>query len=338
MAKRASSPPLCDEEETEKSHNISSQKKPVRPPVAIVTEDEIEEELRKDERPQPPANPLWQGIYSCPWQPEHLRAWFLFGLGLSAIAFLATAVCHMTYLLELSKSDFEWSMYRTLSRYFVAALMGAIIWTGSFAASYFLELIQQTAGGNEEFDPPDDMIAEKIGNFLYLAWIAFCTLAPVGALSYLLAGLTRRPDLQGVPLDSQQALIAAVIWRGLIVAGYLLLSVFVYPHVLLGALANKSWVWLLSDKVSIGLLKRPLILLVLYTVSVLLMAPCLALGVMTILGLQYWLAPVTGFVWSAALLIYGRLLGRVGWLLTDGDEPTTVRRRKRKRRKRRPTS
>jgi hypothetical protein len=47
---------------------------------------------------------------------------------------------------------------------------------------------------------------------------------------------------------------------------------------------------------------------------------------------------VTGFVWSAALLIYGRLLGRVGWLLTDGGEPTTARRRKRKKRKRAPRS
>lgn len=309
----------------------------MRGPVAIVTQEEVEQELRKDD-PQLPANPLWQGVYSCPWQPEHLRAWFLFGLGLCVMAFLATAVCHITYRLQLSASYLEWDVYRMLSRYFVGALMGATLWTGCFGASYFLELIQQTAGGNEEFDPPDDMIAEKLINFLYLAWIAFCTLAPIGALYYLLKGLTKFPVEQGVPPDSQEALIAAVIGKGLLVAGCLLLSVFVYPHVLLGALVNRSWVWLLSDKVSLGLLKQPLVLLALYAASVLITAPCLALGVATILGLQYWLAPVTGFVWSAALLIYGRLLGRVGWLLSDGGEPTTGRRRRRKKGKRAPSS
>jgi hypothetical protein len=327
------SPPPGEEEETGQSSHVRAHEKPARGPVAIVTEEEVERELRKDD-PELPANPLWQGVYSSPWQPEHLRAWLLFGFGLCVMAFLATAVCHITYRLQLSTSYLEWDVYRTLSKYFVGALMGATLWTGFFAASYFLELIQQTAGGNEEFDPPDDMIAEKIGNFLYLAWIAFCALAPLGALYYFLKGLTKFPVEQGVPPDSQEALIAAALPKGLLVAGFLLLSVLVYPHVLLGGLTNRSWILLLSDKVSLGLLKRPLVLLVLYAVSVLIMAPCLVLGVVTVLGLQYWLAPVMGFAWSAALLIYGRLLGRVGWVLTDGDEPTTGRRRKRKKRKR----
>src|ERR1700732_125849 len=204
------SPPPGEKEETGQSSHVRAHEKLARGPVAIVTEEEVERELRKDD-PQPPDNPLWQGVYSCPWQPEHLRAWLLFGFGLCVMAFLATAVCHLTYRLQLSASYLEWDVYRMLSRYFVGALMGATLWTGCFAASYFLELIQQTAGGNEEFDPPDDMIAEKLINFFYLAWIAFCALPPLGVLASLLKGLTGFRGLQGVPPDSQEALIAAVI-------------------------------------------------------------------------------------------------------------------------------
>jgi hypothetical protein len=42
-----------------------------------------------------------------------------------------------------------------------------------------------------------------------------------------------------------------------------------------------------------------------------------------------WLAPVAGLVWSACLLIYGRVLGRVGWVLTQ----TKAKKRKKKRRR-----
>ena len=120
------SPPPGEKEETGQSSHVRAHEKLARGPVAIVTEEEVERELRKDD-PQPPANPLWQGVYSCPWQPEHLRAWLLFGFGLCVMAFLATAVCHLTYRLQLSASYLEWDVYRMLSRYFVGALMGETV-------------------------------------------------------------------------------------------------------------------------------------------------------------------------------------------------------------------
>ncbi len=39
-------------------------------------------------------------------------------------------------------------------------------------------------------------------------------------------------------------------------------------------------------------------------------------------GHVLFLSPVTGCVWSACLLIYGRLLGRVAWVITGEHERT----------------
>ena len=66
------------------------------------------------------------------------------------------------------------------------------------------------------------------------------------------------------------------------------------------------------------------------------LAPCLALGYLTIAEYSHFLflAPLTGFVWSACLLIYGRLLGRVAWVVTGGHELSQRETRPRRKRRR----
>ena len=63
-----------------------------------------------------------------------------------------------------------------------------------------------------------------------------------------------------------------------------------------------------------------------------LLAPCVALGYLTIMYYQsfIFLAPLAGFVWSACLLIYGRLLGRVGWIIS-GEQEVAEREARRRR-------
>jgi heme exporter protein D len=51
-----------------------------------------------------------------------------------------------------------------------------------------------------------------------------------------------------------------------------------------------------------------------------------------------FLAPLTGFVWSACLLIYGRLLGRVVWVISGEHELAQHEARRQKKRKRLRTS
>jgi hypothetical protein len=72
--------------------------------------------------------------------------------------------------------------------------------------------------------------------------------------------------------------------------------------------------------------------------SAVLLLPCVGLGYLTIAHYDrfLFLFPMTGFAWSACLLIYGRLLGRVGWIIT-GEQERAEREARRRRRKRQTT-
>jgi len=295
-------------DEDQASHAVPASEKPARRPRPPVPEVKPEEE---PEPPEPPAHPLLQGVYGYPWQMRHLRAWFWFGLGFSIVALLAAALYHVIILHEES-SEVGRNIYFRVMILFMKGLVVAVFWTGMFAGPYFLAVVQDTAAGNDEIHRPDGTLGERMFDFLYLAWISFFTLALPAVAGVVLARLTHIPLLGFAPL---------------------LLFVVVFPQLLLGSLVNDSAFLLLSEEVLGGLLKRPVLLLGFTLASTLVLAPALLLGVVTVLGLQYFLAPVTGYAWAAALLVYARLLGRVGWVLTDGGV-SAGRGRRRKKRKR----
>lgn len=283
--------------------------KPSRRPSPSLPEVELEEE---PERPEPPAHPLLQGVYGYPWHMRHLRAWFWFGLGFTFMALLGAAVWHV-FILYHSSSEVGRNIYFRVLILFWKGLVVSIFWTGMFTSPYVLEVIQQTAGGNDEFRPPDTTLGEKLVEFLYLVWI-----------TVLAATL---PAVAGVAVER----VTQVPFIGYDVA--LLLFIIVFPQLLLGSLVNDSAFMLLSGDVMAGLLKRPLVLLGFTLASVLVLGVPLVLGVVTVLGLNYFLAPIAGYVCAASLLIYARLLGRVGWVLTyDGAMPRRGRRRKKRKR------
>jgi hypothetical protein len=57
----------------------------------------------------------------------------------------------------------------------------------------------------------------------------------------------------------------------------------------------------------------------------------LSLGYVTATTSNFFLAFVTGLGWSACLIIYARLLGRVAWVMSQSG--VQVRKRRRRRRK-----
>jgi hypothetical protein len=59
-----------------------------------------------------------------------------------------------------------------------------------------------------------------------------------------------------------------------------------------------------------------------YLLSALLLGPCVVLGYVTVVDYErfLFLAPITGYAWSAWLLIYGRLLGGVAWIISGERE------------------
>jgi hypothetical protein len=107
-----------------------------------------------------------------------------------------------------------------------------------------------------------------------------------------------------------------------------------------GGLANGS-IWQLWNWEFIrNFFTKPLVVLTLYSMSAVILAPCLVLGYLTIVEYTQFifLAPLTGFVWSAGLLIYGRLLGRVLWVVGGEHELGDRELRRRRKLKRLPTA
>src|SRR5207244_2170726 len=90
-------PPAGDGDEGEGSYGIAAAEEPARRPPPPFPAGEPAEEPQP---PEPPAHPLLQGVYGYPWQMEHLRAWFLFGLGFSIVALLGAALHHIIILYQ----------------------------------------------------------------------------------------------------------------------------------------------------------------------------------------------------------------------------------------------
>jgi hypothetical protein len=288
------------------------------PPVEVPEPEPFEDIEVRRKRPPAPVAPLWWGVYGFPWHASGLRAWFLFGVGLSLVAVMGGALHYVLDLYLASDLGRGGIWIRVLILYTKGFVL-FLLWTGAYAGSFFLATIQDTAAGSHEVGWPDDSLWEKFFTFFSLIWIFLCAAVPLG--------------IAATPLQST---------LGFAVFGWSLIpsTILVFPVVLLCALANNSlWLFWNTD-VLLNLLWRPHVLLLVYVMSALLLGPCVALGYWTIMDYQQFLflAPVTGFVWSACLLIYGRLLGRVGWIITGGHELAHREARRRRKRKRLPAS
>ena len=274
--------------------------------------DEIENVEIRRKRPRVPSHPLWQGVCGFPWHAGSLRPWFLFGIGLSLISLLGGGLHYVIdlYLASDLGASGIWRMVFTL---FMKAFVLCLLWTGSFAAGFFLSTIEDTAAGNDKVTGPDNSLGEKLFTFLRLCWIFFCSAIPFGIVA--------------VPLK---------MFFGYRVFGWSLVptTIFVFPPVLMCALANDSRLNFWHAELLGNLLRRPGVLGILWLMSTLLLAPCILLGHLTIIeyDLFIFLFPLTGFVWSACLLIHARLLGRVGWVISGDYE--SARRESRRNRKR----
>jgi hypothetical protein len=229
---------------------------------------------------------MWWGVYGFPWYLQNLFRWFLYGLGLSMVA-LCLAVVHW-----VGEEGLAWQ----IALAFIKGAVWFLIWTGAFACDFFLATIQQTAAGYERVKAPDDSIKEKALNFLFVAWLVIYAAIPVGAVLF--------------PL--KQFVGTKIFGLGVLPA-----VVFVFPWMLLCGLTNGSSLNVWNRDVVVRMLRHPHVVLTLYLASALLFAPCVVLGYLTIGWLQYYLAAPAGFVWAACLMIYGRLLGRVGYIITD---------------------
>jgi hypothetical protein len=238
--------------------------------------------------PPPPTYPLLEGIYFFPWQaPSNVRVWLLLGLGIGISLVFAIAV-HFFWQLIVAK-DLAGSL---LPLPLTALLiLGSI--TGAYGGSVFVAAVQETAAGNRDARWPDDAFFGRFAQFLYLVWLLSCAIWPVGIVLLIEPAWLRTPAI-AVPLA--------------------LLPVVLFPIFFLSSLAaQKPW-GIIHGKVLAQMARQPRVVLVVFVVSVALAAACAALGYVNVIQLEFLWTPLTALVWSASILIYGRLLGRLAWL------------------------
>jgi len=188
---------------------------------------------------------------------------------------------------------------------FVAlSMLWVVIWTCSYASACFLAIVQDTANGGDEVGWPEGSWRDWFFPFLRLAWIGLWC----GLLCALLTLITCGISPTGVALVVMPPAFLVM---------------------LLSSMAGDSWFTLVSGKVldqlgrriveTIGVIVGSIILLAITTGA--------AIGAVVYLVL---LAPIAGLVASACWLLYGRLVGRLGWVITHSE-----RKKRRKKKKKR---
>jgi hypothetical protein len=281
---------------------------PPAPPAASVEEQKKEPERVPPPPPLPPAFPLWSGVYTFPWRLENVRVWVTLALPLFAFAYLAAAFYLLVYVVKILDS-----VGLNFTAAFVVLLIPPMAISGFFGwlygSAHFLAILEDTAGGNDHYQQRG-VVVDWMGSLLHLGYIGFCTLLPSVALGASAATI----------FESRWGLLAGVV-----------LALVLFPTFLLSSMAGVSSMAIVNGNVIAGFLRKPLLFPTFFLASAALAAACLGLGYLVFVTFSFFLAFLAGFAWSACLMIYARLLGRVAWVLSQSG--VKVKKRRRTRRK-----
>lgn len=243
-----------------------------------------------------PKRPFVEGVFGFPWRPSSLGPllWIAAGLMILAVQGRLIMLC------------LEAGLVGKLALAFVClSMLWVVIWTCSYASVCLLAVVQDTANGGDEVGWPEGSWRDWFFPFLRVAWIGFFSGLVGGVLS-----------LVAFCLPPTAVLLVVIPPMFLIM--------------LLSSMAGDSWFTLVSGKVLDQLGRRLPETIGVAVGSIILFAITTGAAFATV-GYAWFLAPVTGLVGSACWLLYGRLVGRLGWVITHTERKK--RRRKKKKRK-----
>jgi hypothetical protein len=257
------------------------------------------------EPPPPPDRPLWDGIYEFPWRLIHLRAFLGMATGLLFLDLFAwgyvVLIRDVVFAVprEAELSGAALILYRGSAHIFASLCILSLL-ASLYPAAYFLRVVEDTAGGADVVDFEDLSWLECAGKLLYLAWTALCS----GALGAVLVGVIAL----GVRLPVAVAAIAI-----------LALMFAFFPVCLLSTMmAGVPWVVIHPDFVR-RWFARPRIALVVYLNTLFLLLPIGLIAYWSTADGHIWLAPLVGIAFASALMSYGRIVGRAGWVLIQNE-------------------
>jgi hypothetical protein len=239
--------------------------------------------------PPPPRFVLWSGLYLFPLRAGNLFVWAVTGFNLTILALIAAGV---VYLLGTGGNE--------MIGIPILLAGGGIVfaWAGIYAANCFLAVVEETAAGNDAVVwPPGGNLIDGLGRFFYVLWLVGCAVMPAAALW----------AVRGDRVSGEEF--------GWLIP--LLVFLVTFAVLFLSALAADAWWMLLDPKIVGGLLLRPTALFLVTVPALLLLAACVGLTDAMADGPKVLLAPAVGYGWATFLLIYGRLVGRAGWIVTE---------------------
>jgi hypothetical protein len=175
-------------------------------------------------------------------------------------------------------------------------LIGLLVF--SYAAYSFFVVSVSTAAGNDEVVWPGDPIQDWLGNAWYLGWLLAVWAVPA---SFLATAVETRGWL--VP-----ATVVGILW-------------LIFPISVLSSLSAVSKFVILRPTILWLMLRHAGATFVFYTSTAILLGLCAGLFYLGLTGSPL-LIPVAAIVGAAGFLIYSRLLGRLGWLITR-ESPST---------------
>lgn len=249
------------------------------------------------EREEPlPDDVFLTGVWGFPLKPRNLAAWFWLSFGATLIYVIAAFI---VLLLGAGQLGVVAAGFLGLGGIWVIAL------TGSYAGAALLGLVADTANGADEVVWPEGGWKEWFFSFLHVAWLEALACAAAAPFWWL----------TGRAYGDFAFLIAEAV---------------VFPLLLVAALASE-WSWLpFNGRIFGTVATRAKYWVCLWFLVALVNVP---LYVLYLSGAPWWCAPLFGIAFGYAWIVRGRLIGRLGRLLMELDEPG---RKKRKSRKRRP--
>ena len=245
-------------------------------------------EVRQEAIPPPPRWTFFSGVFTLPWRSDAVVYWAYLTLGFTAIMIIGL-------VLKGLASSFSGMSTGIAAAFFLLPIIWISFMTFSYAAACCLCVLESTAGGLDRIEGwPDPNWKEWMAHLMYVAWIGAIPLS----VSYGLAVLA---NLQGISMVWTMPVAFFVIYPISLMSALEANSVWVpLTKSILGSLARWWWCWLLFYLVS-GLMALGIVAFADFAID--------SSNDIVLLGL--------GPLLPAALLIYFRLLGRLGWRMTS---------------------
>jgi hypothetical protein len=267
-----------------------------------------------DDQPSPPANPLFDGVYDFFLRPANIRVFIACWICMTLLCVLAGFGYYIKGLIaELPPEPEKFGLF-IIGLRAIGAMALAVVVLAFFSSIYpsacFMRIIESTGAGEDQVQWSQGVWFEFVKDFAYIVWTFFCSTGVPGLC---------------LALVSLKVPVPSLTWWIVLVATTLIL----FPVFLLSMLiANSPWA-LLHVRVIERLLERPSLSAAVYINGVAFGVPSAFLAYWIVTGYHFLFAPVAGAMYAAYWITYARLLGRVGWMMTE-HEKRTKKKKKRK--------